>query len=41
MAALDIEKTYPNYFAWNARLTARPAIQKTFELKKAANAGGH
>jgi len=39
---LDIEKTYPNYFAWNAKLMARPAVQKVAKLRQEAmSAPGH
>lgn len=33
-ASLDIEKKYPNYSAWRARLLARPAVQKVFAAKQ-------
>jgi len=39
--ALDTAKLYPNYHAWNARLTARPAVAKVFKDKTAAMSAGH
>lgn len=36
---LEIEKKYPNYFAWNKRLMERPSVQKIVKDKQAAS--GH
>jgi glutathione S-transferase len=33
---LQLEKNYPNYYAWNQRLMARPAVQKIVKDKQAA-----
>jgi len=38
---LNIEKDYPNYYAWNERVSKRPAVQKIFKDKQAAMAAGH
>jgi len=35
-AGLDIEKNYPNYYAWNKRLVERPAVQKVINDKQEA-----
>ena len=35
-AGLKVEKNYPNYFAWNKRLTERPAVAKVLKDKQAA-----
>jgi len=37
----DIEKSYPNYAAWNKRLMERPAVKKVFADREAAIAAGH
>ncbi|KZF23494.1 glutathione S-transferase Ure2-like protein [Xylona heveae TC161] len=37
---VDIAKKFPNYHAWNERVTNRPAVQKTIEVKKVAMAEG-
>jgi len=39
--AAEIEKSYPNYVAWNKRLNARPAVKKALADKDAAIAAGH
>jgi glutathione S-transferase len=36
---LQLEKNYPNYYAWNQRLIARPAVQKIVKDKQAAMSG--
>jgi glutathione S-transferase len=36
---LQLEKNYPNYYAWNQRLMARPAVQKIVQDKQAAMSG--
>jgi glutathione S-transferase len=33
---LQLEKNHPNYYAWNQRLMARPAVQKIVKDKQAA-----
>jgi glutathione S-transferase len=38
---INIEKDYPNYFAWDQRMTQRPAVQKVLKDKQAAMAAGH
>jgi len=38
-AGLEVENNYPNYFAWNQRLMARPAVQKVIKDKQAAMSG--
>ncbi|KAL2060942.1 hypothetical protein VTL71DRAFT_8994 [Oculimacula yallundae] len=35
----DIEKKYPNYFAWNKKLMERPSVQKILKDKQAAMSG--
>lgn len=37
--ALQIEKNYPNYHAWNQRLIQRPAVQKIVQDKQKAMSG--
>jgi glutathione S-transferase len=36
---LQLEKNYPNYYAWNQRLMNRPAVQKIVKDKQAAMSG--
>jgi glutathione S-transferase len=36
---IQLEKNYPNYYAWNQRLMARPAVQKIVKGKQAATSG--
>ena len=36
---LQLEKNHPNYYAWNQRLMARPAVQKIVKDKQAAMSG--
>jgi len=38
---LDIEKEFPNYYAWNKRLSERPAVKKVFADKQAAVSNSH
>lgn len=38
---LQIEKTYPSYFAWNKRLSERPAVEKIAKDKQTAMSAGH
>lgn len=33
---LNLEKTYPAYYAWNQRLMQRPAVQRIVKDKQAA-----
>jgi glutathione S-transferase len=33
---LDLEKDYPAYFAWNRRLSERPAVKKIAQDKQTA-----
>jgi glutathione S-transferase len=40
-ASLELEKNYPNYYAWNQRLHQRPTVQKIIKDKEAAMAAGH
>ncbi|TVY82787.1 Glutathione S-transferase-like protein tpcF [Lachnellula suecica] len=40
-AKMGIEKNYPDYYAWNQRLVARPSVQKMLKDKEAAMAAGH
>jgi len=40
-AGLEFETKFPNYFQWNKRLTARPAVKKVVEAKAAASAAPH
>ncbi|TEY53026.1 hypothetical protein BOTCAL_0251g00140 [Botryotinia calthae] len=39
MTELDIEKEYPNFFAWHKRLMERPAVKEVLEYKAAATSG--
>lgn len=39
-AGLELEKNYPNYFAWNKRLMDRPAVKKIVKEKNEAMAAG-
>ncbi|ATZ51764.1 Bcgst21 [Botrytis cinerea B05.10] len=36
---LEMEKDYPNFFAWHTRLMERPSVKKVFEDKAAAKSG--
>lgn len=38
---LNIENNYPNFFAWNKRVTARPAVKKVLADRQAAMSAGH
>jgi len=40
-ASLELEKNYPNYYAWNQRLHQRPSVQKIVKDKQAAMSAGH
>ncbi|TVY35372.1 Glutathione S-transferase-like protein [Lachnellula subtilissima] len=37
----DAEKTYPNFYAWNQRLMARPVVQKVVKDREEALTTGH
>jgi len=38
--SLELEKNYPNYYAWNQRLHQRPAVKKIVKDKTEAMAAG-
>ena len=39
---INIDKDYPNFYAWDQRLLARPAVKKVVQDKQAAMASsGH
>lgn len=35
-AAVEVEKNYPDYHAWNEKLAQRPAVKKVLKDKEAA-----
>jgi glutathione S-transferase len=38
---INLEKDYPNFYAWDQRLMARQAVKKIVQDKQAAMAAGH